>query len=110
MLKIRLLRGGRKSKPYYSLVVANATSSREGRFLEKVGSYNPLLKKGDPNRILVHVERVIYWIGKGAQPTDIVLKFLINMGVTVPAKLLRKWDQKTSAWKIALEPKQQSSV
>src|SRR6476620_4341516 len=72
MLKIRLARGGAKKRPYYSIVVADSHSPRDGRFIEKVGSYNPLLKKDDPNRVVLKVERIQEWMGKGAQPTDAV--------------------------------------
>ena len=70
MLKIRLARGGAKKRPYYSIVVADSHSPRDGRFIEKVGSYNPLLKKDDPNRVVLKVERIQEWLKKGAQPTD----------------------------------------
>jgi small subunit ribosomal protein S16 len=76
MLKIRLARGGAKKRPYYSIVVADSHSPRDGRFIEKVGSYNPLLKKDDPNRVVLKVERIQEWIGKGAQPTDRVAREL----------------------------------
>jgi small subunit ribosomal protein S16 len=76
MLKIRLARGGAKKRPYYSIVVADSHSPRDGRFIEKVGSYNPLLKKDDPNRVVLNVERITEWMGKGAQPTDRVAREL----------------------------------
>jgi len=76
MLKIRLARGGAKKRPYYSIVVADSHSPRDGRFIEKVGSYNPLLKKDDPNRVVLKVERIQEWMGKGAQPTDRVAREL----------------------------------
>lgn len=76
MLKIRLARGGAKKRPYYSIVVADSHSPRDGRFIEKVGSYNPLLKKDDPNRVVLKIERIQEWIKKGAQPTDRVARFL----------------------------------
>lgn len=85
MLKIRLARGGAKKRPYYSIVVADSHSPRDGRFIEKVGAYNPLLKKDDPNRVTLKVERIQEWIGKGAQPTDRVARFLSNVGVV-------KWE------------------
>ena len=81
MLKIRLARGGAKKRPYYSIVVADSHSPRDGRFIEKVGSYNPLLKKDDPNRTVLKLERIQEWIGKGAQPTDRVARFLSQQGV-----------------------------
>ncbi|HZZ67706.1 MAG TPA: 30S ribosomal protein S16, partial [Phenylobacterium sp.] len=70
MLKIRLARGGAKKRPYYSIVVADSHSPRDGRFIEKVGTYNPLLKKDDPQRVTLKVESLQAWIAKGAQPTD----------------------------------------
>jgi small subunit ribosomal protein S16 len=76
MLKIRLARGGAKKRPYYSIVVADSHSPRDGRFIEKVGSYNPLLKKDDPNRVVLNVERISEWMSKGAQPTDRVAREL----------------------------------
>jgi small subunit ribosomal protein S16 len=81
MLKIRLARGGAKKRPYYSVVVADSHSPRDGRFIEKVGTHNPLLKKDDPNRTTLKVERIQEWIAKGAQPTDRVARFLANAGV-----------------------------
>jgi small subunit ribosomal protein S16 len=85
MLKIRLARGGAKKRPYYSIVVADSHSPRDGRFIEKVGNYNPLLKKDDPNRVNLKVERLQDWIAKGAQPTDRVARFLAAEG-------LAKWE------------------
>jgi small subunit ribosomal protein S16 len=81
MLKIRLARGGAKKRPYYSIVVADSHSPRDGRFIEKVGSYNPLLKKDDPNRIVLKTERIQEWLKKGAQPTDRVARELGKIGV-----------------------------
>jgi len=85
MLKIRLARGGAKKRPYYSIVVADSHSPRDGRFIEKVGSYNPLLKRDDPKRITLNTERIGQWLGKGAQPTDRVARFLSTQG-------LAKWS------------------
>jgi small subunit ribosomal protein S16 len=85
MIKIRLARGGAKKRPYYSIVVADSHSPRDGRFIEKVGTYNPLLKKDDPQRVTLKVERLQDWIGKGAQPTDRVARFLAAEG-------LAKWE------------------
>jgi small subunit ribosomal protein S16 len=81
MLKIRLARGGAKKRPYYSIVVADSHSPRDGRFIEKVGSYNPLLKKDDANRVVLKLETIQAWIAKGAQPTDRVARFLSQQGV-----------------------------
>jgi small subunit ribosomal protein S16 len=84
MLKIRLARGGAKKRPYYSIVVADSHSPRDGRFIEKVGTYNPLLPK-DAQRVTLKVERIQEWLGKGAQPTDRVARFLSQEG-------LAKWE------------------
>jgi small subunit ribosomal protein S16 len=81
MLKIRLARGGAKKRPYYSIVIADSHSPRDGRFIEKVGTFNPLLKKDDPQRVTMKVERLQDWIAKGAQPTDRVARFLAAEGL-----------------------------
>ena len=80
-LKIRLARGGAKKRPFYSIVVADSRSPRDGRFIEKVGTYNPILKSDDPNRVLLKLERVQDWMTKGALPTDRVARFLDQAGV-----------------------------
>jgi len=82
MLKIRLARGGTKKRPYYSIVVADSHSPRDGRFIEKVGTYNPLLAKDGPvPRVTLKLESINAWIAKGAQPTDRVARFLAAEGV-----------------------------
>src|SRR3569623_932350 len=81
MLKIRLARGGAKKRPYYSIVIADSHSPRDGRFIEKVGTFNPLLKKDAPQRVTLKVERLSDWIAKGAQPTDRVARFLSQEGL-----------------------------
>src|SRR3954471_19417752 len=81
MLRIRLARGGTKKRPYYSIVVADSHSPRDGRFIEKVGTYNPLLKKDDPNRVTLKTESIEAWLKKGAQPSDRVARFLSAQGM-----------------------------
>ena len=81
MLRIRLARGGAKKRPYYSIVVADSHSPRDGRFIEKVGAYNPLLKKDDPKRITLKTESLQAWLKKGAQPSDRVARFLATEGL-----------------------------
>jgi small subunit ribosomal protein S16 len=81
MLKIRLARGGAKKRPYYQIVVADSRSPRDGKFIERVGSYNPLLGKDSPDRIKLKSERITEWLSKGAQPTDRVARFLSNEGL-----------------------------
>lgn len=80
-LSIRLSRGGAKKRPYYRIVVANSRSPRDGRFIERIGSYNPLLGKEDANRVVLDVERAKHWVSVGAQPTDRVARFLDAAGV-----------------------------
>ena len=69
-LKIRLARGGAKKRPFYSIVVADARSPRDGRFIEKLGTYNPMLERGHADRVTLKEERIRHWLGVGAQPTD----------------------------------------
>ncbi|MEJ7927908.1 30S ribosomal protein S16 [Sphingobium sp. AN641] len=78
---IRLSRGGSKKRPYYKIVVADSRSPRDGAFIERIGSYNPLLAKDDEKRIVLNVERAKHWVGVGAQPTDRVARFLDAAGV-----------------------------
>ncbi len=81
MLKIRLARGGAKKRPYYRIVVAEATAPRDGRFIERIGSWNPILPKDHADRIVLDEERVKHWLSVGAQPTDRVLRFLDEKGI-----------------------------
>jgi small subunit ribosomal protein S16 len=80
-LSIRLSRGGSKKRPYYRIVVADARSPRDGKFIEKIGNYNPLLAKDDEKRIVLDADRAKHWLGVGAQPTDRVARFLDVAGV-----------------------------
>jgi small subunit ribosomal protein S16 len=80
-LKIRLARGGSKKRPYYRIVVAQATAPRDGSFIEKVGTYNPLLPKDSGERVVLNTDRVKHWLSVGAQPTDRVLRFLDAAGL-----------------------------
>jgi ribosomal protein S16 len=68
-VKIRLARGGAKKRPYYYVVAAHSASPRDGRYIEQVGTYNPMLTKGDPNRVKLDLERCKHWLSVGAQPT-----------------------------------------
>ena len=81
MLKIRLARGGTKKRPYYYIVVADSHSPRDGKFLERVGTYNPMLARDSDARVVLDLEAAKAWIAKGAQPTDRVLRFLDAAGV-----------------------------
>ena len=80
-LSIRLSRGGSKKRPYYRIVVADARSPRDGKFIEKIGNYNPLLAKDSESRVVLDAERAKYWLSNGAQPTDRVARFLDVAGV-----------------------------
>lgn len=78
-LKIRLARGGAKKRPFYRIVVAEATAPRDGRFVERIGSYNPFLEHGNKERVIIDADRAKYWLSVGAQPTDRVIGFLANI-------------------------------
>ncbi|WOK37029.1 30S ribosomal protein S16 [Sphingomonas sp. C3-2] len=80
-VSIRLSRGGSKKRPYYRIVVADARSPRDGNFIEKVGTYNPLLAKDDANRVTLNADRLKHWLSVGAQPTDRVARFLDVAGI-----------------------------
>ena len=80
-VSIRLARGGNKKRPYYRIVVANSRAPRDGAFIEKVGTYNPLLAKEDPARVTLVTDRVKHWLAVGAQPTDRVARFLDAAGL-----------------------------
>ena len=81
-LKIRLTRQGAKKRPFYRIVVADARSPRDGRYLEIVGTYNPMLSKESGERVKLNEERIKHWLGTGAQPTDRVGSFLAEAGLT----------------------------
>ena len=80
-MKIRLARGGSKKRPFYRIVAADSRMPRDGRYVEKLGTYNPLLPKDSEERVKMNVERVQYWMGQGAQVTDRVSRFLEAAGV-----------------------------
>lgn len=80
-VSLRLSRGGSKKRPYYKIVIADSRAPRDGKYLEQVGTYNPLLAKDDENRVRLVEDRVRYWIGVGAQPTDRVARMLDKAGI-----------------------------
>ncbi len=84
-LKIRLARGGSAHRPYYRIVIADSRSPRDGKFIDRVGSYNPLLAKGEEKRVVLEVEKIKEWLAKGALPTDRVARFLATAGLV-------KWE------------------
>ncbi len=80
-LKIRLARGGAKKRPYYNIVIADSRSPRDGRFIEKIGSYNPMLPKDSEDRVKFDADRAKHWLSVGAKPTDRVARFLSTAGL-----------------------------
>lgn len=80
-IALRLSRGGAKKRPYYRIVAADSRSPRDGKYLEQIGTYNPLLAKDNPERVKLNEDRVRYWLGVGAQPSDRVLRFLDAAGI-----------------------------
>ena len=80
-VSLRLSRGGSKKRPYYKIVIANSRAPRDGKYLEQVGTYNPLLAKDDETRVRLVEDRVRYWLGVGAQPTDRVARLLDKAGI-----------------------------
>ena len=87
-IALRLSRGGAKKRPYYRIVAADSRSARDGKYLEQIGTYNPLLAKDDEKRVVLNEDRARYWLGVGAQPSDRVLRFLDAAGIKErPARL-----------------------
>jgi small subunit ribosomal protein S16 len=82
-LRIRLARGGSKKRPFYKVVVAENTAPRDGKFIERIGSYDPLLQQGDPSRMIVVQERVEHWLSVGAKASDRVNTILAELGIIV---------------------------
>lgn len=80
-MKIRLARGGSKKRPHYAIVAADSRMPRDGRFIEKLGTYNPLLAKDNEERVKMNIERVQYWLDQGAQPSDRIARMLEAAGV-----------------------------
>ena len=80
-VKMRLARAGTKKRPYYHIVIADAAAPRDGKFIDVVGAFNPMLKKDDENRVKLNGEKAAEWLKKGAQPTDRVLRFLDAAGL-----------------------------
>ena len=80
-VRIRLSRGGSKKRPYYRIVIADSRRARDGKFIDQVGTYNPMLNKENPERVKIDIEKAKEWIAKGAQPSDRVKLFLNTMGV-----------------------------
>lgn len=107
-LKIRLARGGAKKRPYYRIVVAEASSPRDGRFVERLGSYNPMVPKDHPERLTFDGERAMYWMSKGAKPTERVEKMMASLGL-VPAPVLREQPKKSAPGKKRMEREEEAA-
>ena len=87
---LRLSRGGSKKRPFFSIVAAESRAPRDGRFIEKLGTYNPLLAADDAQRLILNADRLKYWLGVGAQPTEKVARFLGQAGIAAqPARSVR---------------------
>ena len=97
-LKIRLARGGAKKRPFYRIVVAEASAPRDGRYVEKVGHYNPMVAKDNEQRLVVNGERVAYWLGQGAQATERVQKLLSTVDM-MSAVEMREQPKKSAPGK-----------
>ena len=97
-LKIRLARGGAKKRPFYRIVVAEASAPRDGRYVERVGTYNPMVPKDHEQRLTLNGERISFWMGKGAQPTERVHKMLASAGL-MAAPALRDQPKKSAPGK-----------
>tara|TARA_B100000963_G_C22573484_1_gene647238 strand:- start:805 stop:1317 length:513 start_codon:yes stop_codon:yes gene_type:complete len=97
-LKIRLARGGAKKRPFYRIVVAEASAPRDGRYVERVGTYNPMVPKDHDQRLTLNGERISFWMSKGAQPTERVHKMLASAGL-MAAPVLRDQPKKSAPGK-----------
>ena len=108
-LKIRLSRGGSKKRPFYRIVVAEAASPRDGRYVERLGHYNPMTAKDNDQRLVVNGERVSHWLGLGAQPTERVQKLLASLELMAPVKL-REQPKKSAVGKKRAEREEEEAA
>ena len=108
-LKIRLSRGGSKKRPFYRIVVAEAAAPRDGRYVERLGHYNPMTAKDNDQRLVVNGERVAYWLGLGAQPTERVQKLLASLELMAPVKL-REQPKKSAVGKKRAEREEEAAA
>ena len=110
-ISLRLSRGGAKKRPYYRIVAADSRSARDGKYLEQIGTYNPLLAKDDDKRVVLNEDRARYWLGVGAQPSDRVLRFLDAAGIKKrekrhnPERAVPRQERKAQAEAAAAAPK-----
>ena len=108
-LKIRLSRGGSKKRPFYRIVVAEAAAPRDGRYVERIGHYNPMVAKDNEQRLVVDGERVKHWMGLGAKPTERVQKLLSALSLTAPVEM-RDQPKKSAPGKKRLEREAEESA
>ena len=101
-VRIRLSRGGSKKRPFYRIMAADSRAPRDGRFIEKLGTYNPLLPQDHEQRLVVNAERVKYWLGIGALPTERLAKLFSNLGLT-KAPAMREQPKKSAPKAKAVE-------
>lgn len=112
-LRIRLARGGAKKRPFYRIVVADSRKPRDGRFIERIGSYNPMLPKDHPERIKINEERVKHWLGVGALPSDRVHRFLGDAGLIAKREVPEQTKQhlpKAKAQELAREREEKAKA
>jgi len=125
-MKIRLARGGSKKRPYYRIVAADSRMPRDGRFIEKLGTYNPLLPKDSEERVKMDIDRIKHWLGEGAQPTDRISRMLEAAGVLekktrnnpdkgkpgekAQARVQEKADKAAAAAEAAAAPKEEPAA
>ena len=101
-VRIRLSRGGSKKRPFYRVVAADQRAPRDGRFIERLGSYNPMLPQGHAERFVINEERVKYWLSNGAEPTERLQKMLSSLGL-IAAPVMREQPKKSALKTKALE-------
>ena len=94
-LRIRMARAGAKKRPFYHIVVADSRSPRDGRVIERLGTYNPMLDKGHPDRVTLKIDRIKHWLSVGAKPSDRVHRFLADAGV-LPKPEIRETPKKSA--------------
>ncbi len=113
-VRIRLARRGAKKRPFYRIVVADSRRARDGKYIEKIGTYNPMLQKDNPERVKLDVEKAREWIAKGAQPSDRVTLFLSNLGVVekpiITEKTIKHLPKKKTQEKLAAAKKAKETL
>ena len=112
-VRIRLARRGAKKRPFYRIVVADSRRARDGKYIEKIGTYNPMLQKDNPERVKLDVEKAKEWIARGAQPSDRVTLFLSNLGVVekpiITEKTKKHLPKKKTQEKLAAAKKEEET-